>query len=83
MRDEEYTRWAFLIEDLIRGEHVELLCPTVNHARCRLLECMRILDEICLPYDARRSPAYMAVRVSDGDIEFIPETLLLKYRCRP
>ena len=83
MRDEEYTRWAFLIEDLIRGKHIELVCPTVHHARCRLLECVTILDEIRLPYDVRRSPAYMAVRVSDGDIEFIPESLLLRYRCRP
>lgn len=82
MIDEEYTRWAFLIHDLVRGKHIELVCPTVHHARCRLLECVRILDEIRLPYDARWSPAYMAVRVSDGDIEFIPESLLLKYRCR-
>ena len=83
MRDDELARWAFLVDDLVRGERIELLCPTVHHARCRLLECMRLLDEIDLPYDCTKSYDNMSVSVSGGSIEFIPESLLLRYRCRP
>ena len=73
MTPDELDRWANLIDGMIRGEYAELLCRDQRAAWNAQHDCMGILDEIDLPYDAGRSANDMWVRVC-GTIRFLPDT---------
>ena len=73
MDDLERQRWAHLIDGLVKGEYVELLCRDVRAAKNAQNDCIRLLEEIELPYEARRSVSDMWVRVC-GMIRFLPYT---------
>lgn len=73
MGDLERERWAHLIDGLVTGEYVELLCPDVRRAKHAQQTCIVILRQIGLPFDAGRSINDMWVRVC-GMIRFLPNT---------
>lgn len=49
MTDDELQRWAYVIDDIVKGKDVELLYPTHMHAHRAYRNCMRILRSIDLP----------------------------------
>lgn len=79
MRDDDYLRWAYVIDDLIKGEYVELLFPTAEQARHAFRDCIEILDAIDLPYDAHRYILDMRIRVY-GTVRFVVESDVATFR---
>lgn len=84
MDDFERERWAHLIDKLVTGQYVELLCSNARVAKNAQNDCIRLLEEIRLPYEARRGANEMWVRVC-GMIRFLPDTNPAVYDrvCRP
>lgn len=73
MREDELQRWAYVIDDIVKGNDVELLFPTVRQARHAFGDCIKILNALNLPYDAHRYILDMKVRVC-GTVRFLIES---------
>lgn len=50
MTDDERQRWAYVIDDILKGKDVDLLYPTATQANQAFRTCAAILGSISLPF---------------------------------